>query len=329
MKKKISALLALLLCVTVLYSQGNSENLKKIEDNLYVIQNLGGNVTFLTTSDGVFVVDAGTYPSSGKKIIETIKSVSDKPIRYIALTHYHYDHTYGLQSFPDEATIICTKNCATNMETNLTEELKKNLEEFPEKIEGMKGQLANIKTDDPSYGGIKGNLDWHISMLEESKNVVIQKPDTTIEENTTIYLGTDTIELIVPASGHTNGNMVVKFKNHNAIHLGDLLFNAMHPYVDWRTGSDVNKWIATLEGVHNEEYKTIIPGHGNVADNADLQKEIDYMKKMRSLVQAKIDKGISLEETLQTIKPSDFEGIGFEWMIPKTIEGFYKNLSEK
>lgn len=327
MKKTIGAVVVFFLCIFSINAQNGG--LQKLEDNLYVISNLGGNVAFLITSDGVLVVDAGSSPGNGQQIVDAIQSVTDKTIRYVVLTHYHYDHTYGLQSFLPQATVVCTKNCASNMQSHLETQLKESLAEFPGKIDLLKKELSDKRISDSLYTQLEASIHWHTSSFDDLKQVVIQKPDTIIEENTTLYLGKDTVELIVPASGHTNGNMVILFKNYNTIHLGDLFFNKLHPYVDWQAGSDVSKWIATLEGVASEKYRTIIPGHGEVANTADLHETIVYMKKMRLLVQSKIDKGVSLDETIASIKPNEFKSIGFEWMLPKTIEGFYMNLSRK
>jgi len=83
---------------------------------LYLMEGLqGGNVAFLVTGEGVLVVDSGTSPAEGKLVMEEIAKKTDKPVRYLVLTHYHGDHTFGLQAYPATAVIISQQNTAENM----------------------------------------------------------------------------------------------------------------------------------------------------------------------------------------------------------------------
>src|SRR5690349_15791310 len=68
--------------------------MEKVTDNLYVIIGSGGNVAVLPTSEGVLLVD-DKFAQDGPQILAKVKSVSDKPIRYVLNTHQHGDHTGG------------------------------------------------------------------------------------------------------------------------------------------------------------------------------------------------------------------------------------------
>src|SRR5204863_653095 len=68
--------------------------LEKVTDNLYVIIGSGGNVAFMPTSEGVILVD-DKFVQDGPQILAKVKSVTDKPIRYVINTHQHGDHTGG------------------------------------------------------------------------------------------------------------------------------------------------------------------------------------------------------------------------------------------
>jgi len=89
--------------------------MQKLSDSLYVIIGDGGNVAFMPTSEGVIVVD-DKFAADAPAIVEKVKSVTDKPIRYVLNTHQHGDHTGGNEAMlAAHAEIIIQKNARANM----------------------------------------------------------------------------------------------------------------------------------------------------------------------------------------------------------------------
>lgn len=104
----------------IAWSQGQRTQLtmEKATPNLYVIMGNGGNVAVLPTAEGVIIVD-DKFAVDGPEILEKVKSVSDKPIRYVLNTHQHGDHTGGNEALLSaNAEIIIHKNARANMVTN-------------------------------------------------------------------------------------------------------------------------------------------------------------------------------------------------------------------
>lgn len=92
--------------------------MEKVADNLYVIIGNGGNVAVMPTSEGVVIVD-DKFAQDGPEILAKVKTVSDKPIRYVLNTHQHGDHTGGNESLlASNAEILIHKNARANMVTN-------------------------------------------------------------------------------------------------------------------------------------------------------------------------------------------------------------------
>jgi len=92
-------------------------NLQKVTDNLYVIIGDGGNSAFMPTSEGVILVD-DKFAADAPQIVAKVKSVTDKPIRYVLNTHQHPDHTGGNEAMlAANAEIIIHKNARANMVT--------------------------------------------------------------------------------------------------------------------------------------------------------------------------------------------------------------------
>jgi len=89
--------------------------LQKVTDNLYAIIGDGGNVAFMPTSEGVILVD-DKYERDAPQITAQVKSVTDKPVRYVLNTHQHGDHTGGNAALmAANAEIIIQKNARANM----------------------------------------------------------------------------------------------------------------------------------------------------------------------------------------------------------------------
>jgi cyclase len=89
--------------------------MEKVTDNLYVIMGNGGNVAAMPTSEGVLLVD-DKFALDAPEIVAKVKTISDKPIRYILNTHQHGDHTGGNEAMlAASAEIIIHKNARANM----------------------------------------------------------------------------------------------------------------------------------------------------------------------------------------------------------------------
>jgi len=89
-------------------------NLKQVKSDLYEIEGDGGNVAVYLTDDGVILVD-DKYDQDYDQIVAKVKSVTDKPIKYILSTHHHADHSGGNTKFSSTVEIISTLNARTNI----------------------------------------------------------------------------------------------------------------------------------------------------------------------------------------------------------------------
>jgi cyclase len=83
---------------------------KKVKDNLYVIQGGGGNSSVIIGQNGVIVVDAKTTLPAGKGVVDEVAKLTKKPITTAIPTHSDGDHVNGLPAFPKGVTIIAHKN---------------------------------------------------------------------------------------------------------------------------------------------------------------------------------------------------------------------------
>lgn len=115
---RVSAGALFIACAWVAYTQTGQPQpaiaIEKVKDDLYVISNHGGNVAAYTTDEGVIVVD-DKFDADVAEILAKIKSVTDKPVKYVLNTHQHGDHTGGNQKLLPTAEIIIHENARANM----------------------------------------------------------------------------------------------------------------------------------------------------------------------------------------------------------------------
>jgi glyoxylase-like metal-dependent hydrolase (beta-lactamase superfamily II) len=147
-------------------------------------------------------------------------------------------------------------------------------------------------------------------------------PDQTFDKKLKLKLGDEKIEGRYFGSGHTNGDAVYHFQDANIMHLGDLLFNKRHPFVDRTAGANMRNWIRVLEKVQKEGSKDTlyIFGHslnpGEETGTAEnLKKFQDYLDKVLRFAEVEIKRGVSKEEFIKnTAIPgvTEWGGTGIE-----------------
>lgn len=125
-------------------------------------------------------------------------------------------------------------------------------------------------------------------------------PELTFSDQMTFHLNGQQAHLLHVASAHTDGDAVILFPAANVIHTGDAMFNGLFPFIDLDSGGSVSGFIAAqtrLIDLADEETR-IIPGHGPLANRADLVRARDMLVDSAARVQALLDKGMSAEEIL-------------------------------
>ena len=127
-------------------------------------------------------------------------------------------------------------------------------------------------------------------------------PELTFTDEWKLKLGDEKITGHYFGAGHTNGDAVYAFENSNVWHVGDLMFNKRHPFIDRSTGASISNWIKTLDTLHGKADKDtiIIFGHAlNPGEEAgtreDLKKFSAYLQQLLSFAEAEVKKGVTRE----------------------------------
>ncbi len=237
-----------------------------VATGVYMLVGQGGNIGVSVGEDAVFLVDDQFAPLTDK-IIAAVKTLSDKPIRFLLNTHWHGDHTGGNENFGKAGVIIVAHD-------NVRQRMS--VEQF----------IARFNSRTPPAP--KAAL-----------------PVVTFNDVATFHLNGDDIQATHLKNAHTDGDVLVRWQKANVIHLGDTFFNGIYPFIDLSSGGSINGVIeaATKALALADEQTKIIPGHGPLSGKADLMAYRDMLVTVRNSVRSLIAQRKSLPQVLAA-KPS-------------------------
>ena len=173
-------------------------------------------------------------------------------------------------------------------------------------------------------------------VAKEKKNEDQQLyPDQTYGTIWCEKIGNEEICLHYFGAGHTNGDSLVQFKKANIVHMGDLMFNRRHPYVDKNAGANMANWIAIMDKAHNTFNKKTKFVCGHAADGYDIIVNRDdltlfgnYLGKVLQFTEGEIKAGKTKEEILKTASIpgiTEWKGDGLE----RPLGAAYQELTSK
>jgi len=264
----------------------------QLSDTVYMLMGRGGNVGISTGEDGLYIIDDQVRPVT-EGLLQAIRKISDKPIRFVINTHYHADHTGGNEVIGGAGAVIIAHD---NIRKRMTTE--------------QVSIFMNNTT--PPYA--KAAL-----------------PVLTFNDRMSLHLNGESATAYYVANGHTDGDSIIHFPVSNVIHMGDMFFNGMYPYIDLDAGGSVEGMVIAADlalSMANESTR-IIPGHGQLAITEDLKNYRDFLIKASTNVQALIDQDMNLQQIIAA-KPTEEwdETLGKVWIKPAQFVTFIYNSLE-
>ena len=237
-----------------------------VADGVYMFQGRGGNIGVSVGEDGVVLID-DQYAPVTDKIRQAVGRVSDQVIRFVLNTHWHGDHTGGNENFGKAGVLIVAHD-------NVRERMS--VEHFIER--------------------------WDRTIPASPEEAL---PVVTFTEAVTFHLNDEEIHAFHVATAHTDGDSIVHFRRANVLHMGDVYFNGMYPYIDVYSGGSIDGMIAAVDGVLElaGPQTKIIPGHGPLSNREELLTYRAMLSGVRARIASMIEAGQSLEE-ITAAKPT-------------------------
>jgi cyclase len=265
---------------------------EKVAGNVHVLFGSGGNIGLSVGPDGVLMIDT-QFANVADRVKAEIAKLSPQKPKFIFNTHWHGDHTGGNEPLGSAgAVIIAHDNVLARMST----------EQF---MAAFNQRVAPAPA--------------------------AARPVVTFPTRTTFHLNGDVVQVVHVENAHTDGDSIVHFTNANVIHTGDAYMKDVYPFIDVGSGGSIDGFIASADAVlsRSDASTKIIPGHGALANKADMQRFHDMLVTVRGKIQALIDQGMSENEVVAAKPTAEFDAAwGQGFMNPENFTRFsYQSLT--
>jgi glyoxylase-like metal-dependent hydrolase (beta-lactamase superfamily II) len=241
-----------------------------VAGNVYMLAGAGGNLGLSVGEEGALLVDA-EYALLSEKVIAAVEAVCPEPIRFVINTHWHFDHVQGNENLARAgALIVAHENVRKRMSAEQT-----------------LGALGRTVPPSPAAA----------------------LPVITYREALAFHWNGDEVQVIHVDPAHTDGDSFVHFRKANVLHVGDVYFNGMYPFIDVNAGGSIDGMVRAADralALANAQTR-IIPGHGPLSDVAELRAYRDMLATVRDRVAALVQQGKSRDEVIASKPTQDLD----------------------
>ena len=280
--------------------------MEQVTENVFTNTKLRGcNPSFVTTSDGVVVIDTPQLPT--KAVEMRTEAEKHGPIRYLINTEHHVDHIFGNYFFMGAGTVVHHQGVYDNFMVPTPE------------LNPYDYAKEALPTDDPAGEAIFPDEETYFD--DPNKASIVFTGDLRLD------VGDHTFDLL-HTPGHTPGQVAVFVPDERVVFTGDTIFSDCQT---WLMTSDVSQWLDALERIRQLEFDFLVPGHGPVTDKAYLDTQRMNLMEWETAVAAAIASGWSREETVERVNFRDkcSVDIGQEYMMDHIQENNAGALYDK
>jgi quinoprotein relay system zinc metallohydrolase 2 len=225
------------------------------------------NASFVIGSDSVAVVDSGGSAGVGRALLQAIRALTDRPIRYLINTHMHPDHILGNSALLDASTIVVGHA------------------KLPRGLVARGDRYMAASKQDLSPSAFAGSR--------------IVPPTLLVDTGLVLDLGGRTLTLTARKTAHTDNDLTVRDEKTGTVFLGDLLFCAHIPTLD----GSIRGWLQVLEQLKLEPAARVVPGHGpaSMPWPEAMAAEAIYLKTVVRDVRALIKQGGTMTTAMASV----------------------------
>lgn len=254
--------------------------MERVTDNVCTDTTLRGcNPSYVTTTDGVVVIDTPQLPT--RAVAMRREAESNGPIRYLINTEHHVDHIFGNYFFKGAGTVVNHQGLYDNFMVP-----GRDLDPFEYAREA-------IPTDDPDGAALFPERDAYYA--DPNKGTIVFTGDLTLR------VGDHTFRLL-HTPGHTPGQLAVHVPEERVVFTGDTVFSECQT---WLMTSNVEQWLEALDRIKALDVDHLVPGHGPVTTTRYLDTQRSVLLEWKAAVAAAVAKGWTREETIARVNFAD------------------------
>jgi cyclase len=229
--------------------------------------NTGSNGAVIVNADDVLIIDPGITAAAARSFIADVKTLTNKPVKYVVDTHYHYDHAFGNQVFGPDVTLIGHDMTRRHLLSNVLQQRTyqtNGLQAIATRFTQLKDQIAKA-TNPQEKAVLERQLAIHQQYADEQKLLKPTPPTTTLTSDLTLHRGGREIQIKFLGRAHTDGDVVIFLPQERIVATGDMVAGGL----SYTGDAFVQEWPATLEKLNALAFDTVMPGHGAVFKGKD------------------------------------------------------------
>ena len=282
----------------------------EIVDGVYCATGTGNlpamcNAAIIINESDVIIVDTHVFPEAAAALLDELKEITQKPVRYVINTHFHLDHMFGNQIYPSDVEIIgheFTRDAIASGSSNSGRAYDLVLGEIvPNQIASLREKLDSV-SDPEKRAELEQRVAIREKFLASAQAVEPRAPNISFRQNLSLYRGDREIQLLFLGRGHTGGDVIVHLPHEGILITGDLMFSSL-PYMG---NGFFSEWVETLEQLKGLDFDWIIPGHGKpFQDRNIIDYRQSYLRDFWERAQEQYKAGISAEEAAERIDMRD------------------------
>ena len=329
-RRLVAAVLAASLCAPVLASgvapgpslpterDGYFQTITSVVDGVWLIAQPQpfhvqpiGNVVVIEQSDGLVLIDGGGSPGAGRRIVELVRSVSGKPVKAVAITHWHGDHVLGLSSIVQAwptAEIIATDITDAHLRGRSMKAYPKGAPDaalqaaFDKRLDGpetfLRDSLAKPGLTAREREGFEASQRLFAQYRSDTRDLALALPTRTFVDSLKLDDATRPVELRHPGRGNTDGDLIAWLPRQRVMATGDLVVSPI-PFGFNAYPADWQRTLRAMQAMHPAVW---IPGHGAAMyEDTYVTRLIDLIGHTREAVSPLVKQGVTLDEANQRI----------------------------
>jgi len=251
--------------------ESDSHRFQEIAEGVWFATGTGSihtmsNALVLVGEFDTLVVDSHVTPAASRALLESMSVITDKPVRYLVNSHYHFDHAHGNQSFPPGIEIIgheYTRIKLNGEAGNVLEEstYKSFTDPVPATIATLESR-ARAESDPAAKAELEQRAQVQRDYLNALPEIKPTPPNITLDKKMKVFQvvanGSREIQLHHFGRAHTGGDVVIFLPKEKVAFTGDMML----PGLSYMGDAHVDEWPATLEGLKSLDFDIWLPGHG-------------------------------------------------------------------